>query len=339
MEFCTDTPIFENKRPSMFEKLITELLSHKKIGVFSHVRPDGDCLGSQVALCLWLEKNGIESDAFNEDDVNRNLEWLKEFKEIKKPEFDQMDSFDAFIFVDGNALHRFGDTAEKIKDLNKPLYMIDHHPQPETIFKEYVSKTSASSTCELVYNLYKEHDISQIGEGSAKAMYVGLVTDTGSFQFDSVTPETMKAAATLLEHGGFSPDEVVKRIYSSRPMNQIKLLGLSLETISLHENQQIATMFVTKAMFLETGTSNEDTEGFVAYPLSIDGVKACIFLREDDDRIKLSLRSQSDIDVNQWARELNGGGHKKAAGAWYKGNIEDAIKDVIEIGRKQWIND
>jgi phosphoesterase RecJ-like protein len=116
-------------------------------------------------------------------------------------------------------------------------------------------------------------------------------------------------------------------------------LGSALETISLHENEQIATMFVTKAMFQETGTSNEDTEGLVAYPLSIEGVKACVFFREDDDRIKLSLRSQSEIDVNEWARKLNGGGHKKASGAWYKGTMEDAIKDVIEIGRKQWTKD
>ena len=217
--------------------------------------------------------------------------------------------------------------------------MIDHHPQPENDFNEFVSKTSASSTCELIYNLYAEHDISQIEEASAKAMYVGIVTDTGSFQFNSVKPETMKAAASLLEYGNFTPDEVVQKIYSSKPMKQIKLLGMALETISLHENQQIATMYVTKAMFQETGASNEDTEGFVAYPLSIEGVKACIFFREDEDRIKLSLRSQSDIDVNKWARELNGGGHKKAAGAWYKGNMEDAIKDVVEIGRKQWINE
>lgn len=323
----------------MFEKLIPEFLAHKKIGVFSHVRPDGDCLGSQIALCLWLEKNGIASVAYNEDEVSRNLEWLTDFKSIDKPNFNDLSEFDAFVFVDGNALHRFGDTAEKIIELDKPLYMIDHHPQPEDVFKEFVSKTDASSTCELVYNLYVEHDISQIDEASAKAMYVGLVTDTGSFQFDSVKPATMKAGASLLEYGNFTPDEVVQKVYSSKPMKQIKLLGLALETISLHENQQIATMFVTKAMFQETGTSNEDTEGFVAYPLSIEGVKACVFFREDDDRIKLSLRSQSDIDVNQWARRLNGGGHKKASGAWYKGTMEDAIKDVVEIGRKQWTKD
>ena len=102
------------------------------------------------------------------------------------------------------------------------------------------------------------------------------------------------------------------------------------------ENQQIAIMYVTKQMFEETNTQKEDTEGLVAFPLSIGGVKAAVFFREDGDRIKLSLRSRTDnIDVNEWARELNGGGHKRASGAWHDGPLEKAIEEVIAIGAKQ----
>ncbi len=319
----------------MFKKLISRLLSHQKIAVFSHVKPDGDCLGSQVGLCLWLKKNGVDCSAFNEDDVNENLRWLADYFPIEKPDESLLQKYDAFVFLDGNALHRFGALAETVADLNKPLYMIDHHPQPDDVFEEFVSVTNASSTCELIYELIAEYGIEQINSEIAKALYVGLVTDTGSFQFDSVKPATLRAGATLLEKGAFTPPEVVERVYSSKSMNQIKLLGLSLETISLHANQQIATMFVTEAMFKETTTTNADTEGFVSYPLSIDGVKACIFLREDGDKIKLSLRSRSDIDVNIWARKLNGGGHKKAAGGMFVGTIEDAIKEVVNIGIEQ----
>ncbi len=319
----------------MFKKLISKLLSHQKVAVFSHVRPDGDCLGSQVGLCLWLEKNGVNCSAFNEDDVNDNLSWLTDFFPIEKPDEALLQNYDAFMFLDGNALHRFGPIAEKVAEFNKPLYMIDHHPQPDDVFEEFVSVTNASSTCELVYELISEHRVEQIDQEIAKSLYVGLVTDTGSYQFDSVKPATLRAGATLLERGKFTPPEVVERVYSSKSMNQIKLLGLSLETISLHANQQIATMYVTQAMFKETETSNADTEGFVSYPLSIEGVKACIFLREDGDKIKLSLRSRSEIDVNIWARKLNGGGHKKAAGGMFEGKIEDAIKEVVSIGMEQ----
>ncbi len=304
--------------------------------MFSHVRPDGDCLGSQIGLCRWLEKNGVKATAFNEDDVHANLVWLTGYFEVSKPSAGELSAFDAFVFVDGNAPHRFGVVAEEASGLGKPLYMIDHHPDPEPVFEDSVSDTSATSTCELVYLMIKAHSPQTIDEGIAKALYAGIMTDTGSFQFESVRPVTMRAAADLLEKGEFTPNEVAEKIYSARRMNQLRLMGMSLETIQLHANQQIATMYVTRAMFEETGTSNEDTEGFVQYPLSIEGVKACVFFREEEEgKIKLSLRSRSEIDVNQWARKLNGGGHKKASGARFEGTMEEAIEQVLKIGMEQ----
>ena len=320
----------------MYKKFIEELLSHKKIAVFSHIRPDGDCLGSQIAICQWLFKNGVKAEAFNEDPINANLKWMLPYFPVNQPDIHALDQYDAFLFMDGNALHRFGMAAEKAGTLSKPLYMIDHHPEPEPIFKDFISDTEASSTCELVYRMIEEQDINQIDESIAKPLYTGIVTDTGSFQFSSVKPSTLKAGAELLARGNFTPDTVVEEIYSSKKMNQLRLLGMSLETISLHADQQIATMYVTQQMLSETGTTNEDTEGFVSYPLSIEGVKACVFFREVDDHVvKMSLRSRSEIDVNKWARQLNGGGHKKASGAKYVGSLKDAIRDTIEIGTQQ----
>lgn len=319
----------------MFKNFISKIVQHQKVAVFSHVRPDGDCLGSQVALCLWLQKNGIETSAFNEDSIPENMGWLLDFFPISKPTEAELSSFDAFVVVDGNALHRFGGTAEKISELGKPVYMIDHHPDPDDIFEEFVSEVEASSTCELVYRLYAEHDPEQIDEHAAKAIYLGLVTDTGSFQFDSVKPGTLHAAADLLDRGGFTPNQITEKIYSSRPLRQLKLLSLALDTIELHAGGRISTITITRNMFEQTGTSNEDTEGFVQYPLSVEGVKACVLFREDGDRVKLSLRSQSDIDVNKWARKFNGGGHKKAAGAWHSGPLQAAVDEVINAGKEQ----
>lgn len=320
----------------MFEALIPKLLNHSKIAVFSHVSPDGDCLGSQIALCIWLQKNGVQATAFNEDRVPPNLSWLLDYYTVEHPADANLDAYDAFAVVDGNALHRFGKKAQTLLDYGKPIYMIDHHPHPDEIFEEYVSKTESSSTCELIYNLYVEHNADQIDGPSAKAMYVGLVTDTGSFQFESVSADTLLAASELLRRGEFRPDEVNEKLYSSRPMNQIELTGMAIGTIRLVENQQIAIMYVTKAMFEKTNTKKEDTEGLVSFPLSIEGVRAAVFFREDGDKIKLSLRSQSDeINVNEWAREFNGGGHKRASGAWHNGPLEKAIEEVIAVGAKQ----
>lgn len=320
----------------MFKEFISKVLQHKKVAIFSHLRPDGDCLGSQVALALWLNKNGVEVSAFNEDDIPENMTWLQDYFPVTDSRGTDLSDFDAYIVVDGNALHRFGDSAESALKTDKPIYMIDHHPDPDDIFVEPISVVGASSTCELIYHLFAEHNADQIDERSARAMYLGLVTDTGSFQFDSVKPATMHAAADLLERGNFTPNEIAERIYSSRPLRQLKLLSRALDTITLHENGKFASITITQQMFEETNTTSEDTEGFVQYPLSVDGVQACVLFREDDDRIKLSLRSQSDdIDVNKWARNFNGGGHQKAAGAFYEGSLNDAIKDVIAVGAEQ----
>tara|TARA_R100000908_G_scaffold50441_1_gene25685 strand:+ start:4794 stop:5807 length:1014 start_codon:yes stop_codon:yes gene_type:complete len=336
MDLWQCSPIFDAMEIFMFNKFISKILQHQKVAVFSHVRPDGDCLGSQVAFSLWLQKNGIEVSAFNEDELPGNMQWLQDFFPIQKPSEDKLSGFDAFVILDGNALHRFGETAEKITNLGKPIYMIDHHPQPDDIFEESVSVVSASSTCELVYQLFAEHDADQIDEAAAKAMYLGLVTDTGSFQFDSVKPATLHAAADLLDRGGFTPNEITNRIYASRPLKQLKLLSMALDTIATHANGKVATIAITQKMFEDTDTTNEDTEGFVQYPLSVEGVQACVLFREDGDRIKLSLRSQSDdIDVNKWARKFNGGGHQKAAGAWFEGSLEQALAEVLKEGEEQ----
>ena len=118
------------------------------------------------------------------------------------------------------------------------------------------------------------------------------------------------------------------------------MLSEALGTIKLYENNQIALMYVTQEMLEKTGTTNSDTEGFVSYPLSIAGVKAAILMKDlAEEGVKMSLRSRSNVDVNQWARELDGGGHKKAAGAWHPGPLEKTIEDVIAIGRKQLNSD
>ncbi len=319
----------------MYKQLASKLLEHKNLAVFSHIRPDGDCLGAQIALCLWLQKNEVKCTAFNEDPVGDNLLWMTEFLTIQKPDKKELGHFDGFVFLDGNALHRFGEAAESLKTSSLPFYMIDHHPNPDDVFDAFISDTKASSTCELVYNLIESRDISQIDPPIAKSLYTGIVTDTGSFQFDSVKPKTLTAAAKLLELGQFSPPEVVEPIYSSKNINQIKLLGLSLKTISLHASQQLATMYVTKEMLEATQTAHSDTEGFVSYPLSISGVKACAFLREEEDRIRISFRSRSELNANLWAQEFNGGGHLKASGGEFHGNIMDAVEAVIGVGEKQ----
>ncbi|WP_234569512.1 DHH family phosphoesterase [Rhodohalobacter sp. 614A] len=320
----------------MFSEFIEKIKNYNHIGVLSHVRPDGDCLGSQVAISKWLQKNGYTVSAFNDDEIPLNLQWLTQAVEIEKPTDAKLDECDLFIMVDGNAIHRFGQFSEWVEGKSVPMWMIDHHPNPADEFDITISVDDASSTCELIYGLYEESDPNQIDSVVAKALYTGIITDTGSLQFESVTPRTVAIVSDLLARGNFRPNEVIEVIYSNKTLPQMRLLSLALETIQLFEDNQIAVMSVTKEMLEETGTTNADCEGFVSYPLSIAKIKAAVLVKDFyDEGIRISLRSRSAVDVNVWARQLGGGGHKKAAGAWHEGPREKAIEKIIEIGAKQ----
>lgn len=320
----------------MFEELIEKLKQHSRIGVYSHIRPDGDCIGAQVAVCLWLEKNGITAYAFNDDDVPLNLKWLTDYFPVEKPEEEKLRECDAFVLVDGNSPPRFGSYSEYIKDDPKPTYMVDHHPDPNDGFDLSISVEEASSTCELIFHLYLQNDITQMDGQVAKALYTGILTDTGSLQYDSVTPQTMNIVSELLRLGDFRPNEVAERVFSNKSLRQLHLLSKAMSTIELYEDNQIAIMYVTEEMLAETNSTNEDCEGFVAYPLSVTGIKAAVLFKDLGEGIKMSLRSKSnDVDVNIWAREIGGGGHKKASGAWHPGPLEKAIEDVVAIGARQ----
>ncbi len=323
----------------MFKELIQRLQQYQTVGVFSHIRPDGDCIGAQVAMCLWLEKNGIEAYAFNDDPVPMNLEWLEDYFPVQEPEEKKLRKCEAFVLVDGNSPPRFGTYSDYIQDDPKPTFMIDHHPDPKDGFDLSISVEEASSTCELIFHVYLQHDISQLDEQAAKALYTGILTDTGSLQYDSVTPDTMNIISELLRLGEFRPNEVAEKVFSHKSLNQLRLLGLAIGTIELYEDNQIAIMCVTEEMLEKTNTTNDDTEGFVAYPLSVADIKAAVLFKALGDGVKMSLRSKSnEVDVNKWAREIGGGGHKKASGAWHPGPLEKTIEEVVEIGSKQLVH-
>lgn len=314
------------------QDFLDQITKHKRIGVFSHLRPDGDAIGSQVAVCQLLETYGLEVFAFNEDSSPKNLTWLNAHFPIEKPSPHKMGKCDAFLFVDGNALHRFGENAKQLSGRNIPLYMIDHHPEPDTIFKNSVHIVSATSASEIVYRLYKVAGMDRLSQGGAKALYTGIVTDTGSFRFDSVGPETHEAVADILRVGEFKPVEIHETLYDSKSMNQIQLMGLVLQTLEIFDGK-IATIHITEKMMDETNTTKEDLEGLIQFPLSINGVLAAVSFVEMNKRIKLSFRTKRILDANLWANQYEGGGHVRASGGWFDGTIDGAKNSVVSSGK------
>lgn len=320
----------------MIDDLVKHLKNHSCIGVFSHVHPDGDAIGSQIAMCIWLQHHAIKAYAFNDDPVPFNVSWLSEFYMIQKPERELVDQCDAFLFLDGNISSRFGIYGDYTKESGKPCYLIDHHPNPGTYFVDSYSVDTASSSGELVYDIYeRSKSLDMIDKDVAISLYAAIMTDTGSFRFDSVTPRVHEIVADLIRRGKFQPNEIHESIFDRRTINQMKLLGKTLDSISLHVNNQIGSIAVTQKMLEETGCTYDDTEGLISYPLSIDGIKAAVLFCELNNKIKLSLRTKKELDANRWARKFGGGGHHRAAGAWHPGPMKQAVKDVIEEAARQ----
>jgi phosphoesterase RecJ-like protein len=201
-----------------------------------------------------------------------------------------------------------------------------------SIYTDHHWDVKASSTAELVYRIYKATSLDHISREAAIALYTGIVTDTGSFRFDSVSPATHRAAADLLQLGGFKPNIVHEKLYDQRTSNQYALLGNALSGMQFYAGGRLGTIHVTEAMFRDSGTSYEDTEAFVSYPMSVKGVEAAVIFIEHEGRIKLSFRSKTQLDVNVWARQFEGGGHAKAAGGWTDGPLDDAIRRVLDAG-------
>jgi phosphoesterase RecJ-like protein len=322
-------------------ELARQLRKYSKVAVISHLRPDGDAIGSQVGLALWLKAGGITPVLYNEDadNIPGNIQWIPEDAglSVKACSRDELDACEALIFVDGNAPARFaseagpGVTPAYFEQTTKPCYLIDHHPQPSEGYHVMASFPEAASTAELVYFLYEQTNPEILSIEAAAALYAGIATDTGSFRFDSVGPHLHRIVAEMMEQTCLRPAEIHQRIYDNRDLRQLKLIGRALEHIELHGDEDwLATMYVKASDLEETGCSYQDTEGLIAFALSLRSVKAGVIFTEKDERIKMSFRSKNELNVNHLARKFQGGGHQKAAGGWYDGPLEEAIKEVSE---------
>lgn len=318
----------------MIDEILTLIEKHDRFFVTTHSRPDGDALGSEVALAAFLEKLGKSVAVINNDPPPMNLDWLPGLERVQV--FDgsieqrkQVDDADVVLILDTNARDRLGKLDAPIRSARGRKVLVDHHTHPEDWFEVRYARPEASSTGELVYEIIAAHDADLIDAEIATALYAAIMTDTGSFRYSSVTPAVHRIVADLLERGSISPAPIHIAVYDTRTTESLRLLGRVLDTITLLYGGQVAYMVVTPRMLKETGASSEDTEGFVNYALSIDGVQAAILFFETEGGTKMSFRSKGEAHVNEWARAFGGGGHKNASGAYLTEPLEVAIEKVV----------
>ena len=314
--------------------MLPRLLSHQRLVLTTHMRPDGDAIGSELALASFLRKLGKQVEVINSDPPTYNLSWLPgvDGLHVFDGGLDQLRMVaeaDAIVVMDTNALDRLGRFSSTVKNARCDRLLIDHHTSPETWFDHTFVRDSASSTGELVFELICEHDASLIDTDIATQLYTAIMTDTGSFRYNSVTPRVHRIVADLLDRGDIRPAPIHTSVYDTRSMEGTRLLGLALETITLNYAGQVAYMVVSQRMVHETHSSLEETEGFVNYALSIEGVKAAVIFAETDSGVKMSFRSKGSTHVHEWARSFGGGGHRNASGAYVTRSLEEVVDAVI----------
>jgi phosphoesterase RecJ-like protein len=317
-----------------------ELSTPKKIVIVPHKNPDGDAVGSVIALYGYLLQLGHKVHMISPNDFPTFLQWMENsdlFLNYEK-EKEQSDALireaDMIFNLDHNAFHRAGTMEFILKEVDATFVMIDHHQQPDDFATYIYSDTSMSSTCEMIYHLLEMmNDTDKINPAMAAAMYTGILTDTGSFKYSSTTSTTLRVAANLVDKGANS-EAINRKIYDVNTPSRMKLLGVALNNMVVLEKYRTAYITLTQKELNDNNFKKGDTEGFVNYALSLDGIVfAQIFIEKESEAIiKTSLRSKGDFDVNQLAREnWEGGGHKNAAGGKSDLSMTETVNKLISI--------
>lgn len=306
-----------------FTELKAFLTTPKNIVIVGHRNPDGDAMGSTLALKFYLEKKGHNCTVVVPNEYPDFLHWLPGSDSTYRFDWQNNQSqkaiqnSDIIFLLDFNALHRVGSDMQKtLENYKNDFAMIDHHQQPDDVTYMY-SDTSICSTCQMVYQFIEmNNDLELIDADIATCLYTGIMTDTGSFRFRSTTSATHRIIADLIDKGAEN-DRIHNNVYDANSYNRLLLLGQALSNLQILPSYKTAYITLTSEEKKRFDFQKGDTEGVVNYALSLKGIIfAAIFIEDSDQEIiKISFRSKGKFSVNQFARNhFSGGGHDNAAG-------------------------
>ncbi len=314
-------------RKSPIAEVCRALLEGNRFLILSHQNPDGDAIGSSLALASGLGALGKQCDILNADGVPMNLSWLPLAEQVHLFPQDR-ETYDAVVLLDCGTAERTG-FGEDILRRAQTAVNIDHHPGNSLFGSANLVDPDACATAELVYQVLQALP-APIGYSAATAIYTGILTDTGCFRFSNTNARAFEIASHMVAKG-VDPSWVSQMVFDQQPVARLRLLSRVMETLDLSPRDKAASVVVTQTMFRETHTGVEDVEGFVNYPRSICGVEVGLLFREEaSDRYRIALRSKGRVDVSSIARELGGGGHRNAAGATTQGSLEELKRLVFE---------
>ena len=310
------------------DKIKSHLQNSKNVLVVSHANPDGDAIGSLIAMGLALKAIGKKTTLYNESSIPAVYRFLPAVNSVVREIGNQ--NFDTAVILDCGDLERIGEAVSMVRRI-PVIINIDHHVTNAGFGNLQLIDTSACATAEIVYRLIKQLSVS-IDENIATSIYTGILTDTGSFRFSN----TNKAAFAICEEMmalGVDPYKIAQRVYGTYSLGRIKLLNLALDSIEISYNGRLSIMTLTQNMLKKTRTQSEDVDGLINYARRIEDVKVAALIQEYQNgdgtsetcgNYHVSLRSDGTIDVAEIASSFGGGGHSSAAGF----NIESTLTDL-----------
>lgn len=316
---------------NVLTQMIEELRKAPKVALFSHVSPDGDCLGSMVAIGLALEKLGKEVHFYNPDSIPQNLVFLPGVNKVRTSVPDPLPK--TLLFVDCSDLGRVNINSDWIPE-GTIVLNLDHHISNQNFGTVNWVDPEASASGEMALKLIRELQV-ELDQEIATNLYTAIVTDTGSFQYSNTTAETHRLAAELVETG-IDIGNIHHQIYDQKPFNQVELLRRGLSQLKLYVDGKVAVMTLRMKDFSESGAHESLSEGLVNHARTIQGVEVAVLLKEVETRkIRASLRSNRWFNVNETAARFGGGGHKRAAGCTFETSLEEAGQLIVEAIKEE----
>ncbi|MDR2358703.1 MAG: bifunctional oligoribonuclease/PAP phosphatase NrnA [Prevotellaceae bacterium] len=310
----------------------------KRAVVVTHHNPDGDAIGTSLALAQVLKMLDIDTTIIVPNPFPEFLHWMDGVKDILIYKHGHtlpkqlLSEADLLFCVDLNALSRMDALGKFIGTLPTPRVVIDHHLQPElNDFTIAFSDPVACSSAEALYHLIKDLDLlPHLNMTIAEAIYTGIMTDTNGFRNNCSRPEVFYIIAELLQYG-VDKDKIYNAVYNSYSYNRMRLLGYALEKMVVLQEYRTAYIVLTKEEIASFHFQPGDTEGFVNYPLHIKDIVFAVFMSENQENIRISFRSRGRFSVNEFARQhFDGGGHLNAAGGISRLTVEETIAKFLQ---------
>lgn len=312
------------------------LLAARRAVLTTHINADGDGAGSEAAVLSWMRANGSEAWIVNPTSFPDNFRFLVENEDWildagSSKARDVCEQADLAVVLDTGEVPRIGRVRSLIRELT--TVVIDHHqPSDQPIGGISLRDPEACATGELIY------DVLTATNGpwtpfALEGMYIAILTDTGSFRFTNATPGSHRVVADLVERG-VDPEAMYAKAYGAYPLRKFRLLELALATLEFDEESGVAWMIIPGGAMEAVGATGDDLEGMVDVPRGVEGAQVGLLFRPTTTgEVKVSLRSNGPVDVNELARRFGGGGHIKASGAMVSGPMDEAVRKVVDVTR------